>query len=183
MKSNLFLSCLAVLLLLLAHTERRTPPPPAGAPAEETASAPLFPFSPETITKISISNAQQCVVAQKNAGSTGLLREVSAMLFQGRVVRRFSPRDADFPAYGLAPAIWRIVLAGADDTPRSTLFLGHLNPVGNALYVRWQDDQEVLLVGSYFLTVVDVVFERLRSSSLAEIATDALCEEEETGMQ
>jgi hypothetical protein len=183
MKSNLFLGCFAILLLFLAYTERSAPLPPVGVPAKETASAPLFSLSPETITKISIRNAQQCVVAQKNAGTTGLLREVSAILLQGRVVRRFSPRDTDFPAYGLAPAIWRIVLTGDDDTPRSALFLGHLNPVGNAVYARWQDDQEVVLVGSYFLTAVDVVFERLRSSSLTEIATDALCEEEETDMQ
>ena len=91
MKSNLFLSCLAVILLFLAYTERRTLPPPTGAPAEETTSAPLFSLSPEAVTKISISNAQQCVVAQKNAETTDLLREVSAMLLQGRVVRRFSP--------------------------------------------------------------------------------------------
>jgi len=183
MKSNLFLGCFAVLLLFLAYTERSAPLPPIGVPAKETTSALLFPRSPETITKISITNAQQCVVAQKNAGTTDLLHEVSALLFQGRVVRRFSPPDADLPMYGLAPARWRIVLTGADDTPRSALFLGHLNPVGNAVYARWQDDQEVLLVGSYFLTAVDVVFERLRSSSLADIATDALCEGEETGMR
>jgi hypothetical protein len=81
------------------------------------------------------------------------------------------------------PAAWQLTFTEADETRRRVLLLGHLNPVGNAVYARWQDDQEVLLVGSYFLTAVDVVFERLRSSSLAEVATDALCEEEETGMQ
>ena len=95
----------------------------------------------------------------------------------------FLLRDVDFPAYGLAPATWRIVLAGADGTSRSTLFLGHLNPIGNAVYTRWDDGEDVLLVGSYFLTAVDVVFERLRASSLSGILANASCEGEETDMQ
>lgn len=98
------------------------------------------------------------------------------MLFQGRVVRRFSPLRSEFSAYGLAPATWQVVLAGADETRPHVLLLGRLNPVGSAVYARWLDDKEVLLVGSYLLTAVDVVFERLRSSH-AGIATDASCED------
>jgi hypothetical protein len=62
------------------------------------------------------------------------------------------------------------------------LLLGHLNPVGNAVYVRRLDGGEVLLVGSYLLTALDVVFERLRSSR-AGIVTEAPCEEEKTVVQ
>ena len=184
MKDNLLLSCFAALLLLSAYTERRTPPPPIDAPAEGTTSAPLFPFSPEAVTKISISHAQQCVIVRKNIETRDLLREVSAMLFQGRVVRRFSPPGTDVSAYGLASSTWRIVLTGADDTRQHVLLLGRLNPIGNAVYARWHDDKEVLLVGSYFLTAVDVVFERLRSfSSHPGIVADASCEEEKTVTQ
>ena len=99
------------------------------------------------------------------------------MLLQGRVVRRFSPPGTDFSAYGLAPALWRVTLTSADDTRTHVLLLGRLNPVGNAVYARWLDGKEVLLIGSYLLTALDVVFERLRSSSHAGIATDAPCEE------
>lgn len=184
MKTNLFLICFAVMLLVLAYIERRTPLPPTSAPVEETTSAPLFSLSPETITKVSISHAQQCVVAQKNAETMGLLREVSAILLQGRMVRHFSPPIAEVSAYGLTPATWQVVLAGADETRQRVLLLGRLNPVGNAVYARWHDDKEVLLVGSYFLTAIDVVFERLRSaSSYAGIVADALCEEEKTFTQ
>lgn len=183
MKSNLFLSCFAIILLLLTYAERRTPLPPTSAPAEDTTSAPLYSLSPAAVTQITLRNAQQCVVVRTEADTGEFLREVSAMLLQGRVVRRFSPSGTDFSVYGLAPATWRIVLAGAGGTPRSTLFLGHLNPIGNAVYARWQDNQEVLLVGSYFLTAVDVVFERLRASSHSGILADVSCEEEERGMQ
>src|SRR5215207_1787371 len=171
MKSNLFLSCFAVLLLFLAYTERSAPLPPVGVPAKETTSTPLFLFPPAVITKFSLRHGQQCIVVQTGVETRDLLREVSAMLFQGRVVRRFSLPDADFSAYGLMPATWQLIFTEADETRRHALLLGHLNPVGNAVYARWQDDQEVLLVGSYFLTAVDMVFERLRSSSLAEITT------------
>ena len=183
MKTNLFLSCFAIILLSLAYTERRTLSPPTSASAEETTSALLFPLSPEAITKIRISNTQQCVVARKNAETMELFQEVSAMLLQGRVIRRFSPPVVDFSAYGLTPATWQIVLAGADETQPQVLWLGRLNPIGNAVYARWRDDKEVLLIGSYFLTAVDVVFERLRSSSHSGILADASCEEEERGTQ
>jgi hypothetical protein len=147
-------------------------------PAEATGSAPLFSLSPEMITKVSISHAPQCIVVQKTAETKELLQEISAMLLQGRVIRRFSSPVADVSTYGFKPATWGIVLVGADETRQHVLWLGHLNPVGNAVYARWHDGKEVLLVGSYFLTAVDVVFERLRSASLyAEITTDASCEE------
>ena len=51
------------------------------------------------------------------------------------------------------------------------------------MYARWDDGEDVLLVGSYFLTAVDVVFERLRASSLAGILANTSCEGEETDMQ
>lgn len=183
MKSNLFLSCFAVLLLLLAYTERSAPLPPVGVPARETTSTPLFLFPSAVIRKVSIRHGQQCVVVQTSVETRDLIREVSEMLWQGREVRRFSLPSADFSVYGLMPATWQLTFTEADETQRHALLLGHLNPVGNAVYARWQDDQEVLLVGSYFLTAVDVVFERLRSSSLAGRVTEASCEEEETGIQ
>jgi hypothetical protein len=88
-----------------------------------------------------------------------------------------------FPRMDLLLQRGQIVLAGADETRQHVLLLGRLNPVGNAVYARWLDDKEVLLVGSYLLTALDVVFERLRSSSHAEIATDASCEEIKTVIQ
>jgi hypothetical protein len=183
MKSNLFLSCFAIILLLSAYLERRTLSPPTGAPAEDTTSAPLFSLSPEAVTMLSLRNLDQCVVARKEADSVEFLREVSEMLLQGRVVRRFSPPVKDFSEYGLASATWQIALASGDDTLQPVLLLGRLNPVGNAVYARWDDSEDVLLVGSYFLTAVDVVFERLRSASYAGTAIDASCEEEKTVIQ
>ena len=108
MKSNLFLSCFAIILLLSAYLERRTLSPPTGAPAEDTISAPLFSLSPEAVTMLSLRNLDQCVVARKEADSVEFLREVSEMLLQGRVVRRFSPPVKDFSEYGLASATWQI---------------------------------------------------------------------------
>jgi hypothetical protein len=183
MKNNLVLSGFAIILLFLAYTERRTSPPSTSAPTEETTSAPLFLLPPEAVTKISIRKAQQCVVVRKNTETLDLLREVSAMLFQGRVIRQFSPPGADDAAYGLTPATRQIVLAGDDDTPQHRLLLGRLNPVGNAVYARWRDAKEVLLVGSYFLTAVDVVFEQLRFSSHVGIVADKVCEEEKAFTQ
>jgi hypothetical protein len=182
MKTNLFLSCVAVILLFLAYGDGDTPPAPAGALADGTTSSPLFLLSAEAVTKISISTPRRCVVARKNPETSELFREISAMLLQGRVVRRFSPPGTDFSAYGLAPAPWQISLAGADETRQFVLLLGHLNPVGNAVYARRLDGGEVLLVGSYLLTALDVVFERLRSSR-AGIVTEAPCEEEKTVVQ
>ena len=183
MKTNLFLSCFAIILLLLTYAERRTLPPPTNASAEETTSTPLFPFSPEAVTKISLRNLDQCVVARKEPDTVEFLREISEMLLQGRVVRRFSPPVTDFSVYGLAPAPWQVALTDADDSRQPVLLLGRLNPVGNAVYARWDDGEDVLLVGSYFLTAVDVVFERLRASSLSGILANASCEGEETDMQ
>jgi hypothetical protein len=51
------------------------------------------------------------------------------------------------------------------------------------VYARWDNGEDVLLVGSYFLTAVDMVFERLRASSHSGILADLSCEEDETGTQ
>lgn len=179
MKTNFLLSCLAALILFLTYSERHGRSPSTSVPVEETTSAPLFPLAPEAVSTIILHDTDQCVVAHQNGESSDLLYEMSEMLLRGRVVRRFPPSVTDLSVYGLALASWRITITTKDATTRQpVLLLGRLNPVGNAVYARWDDDEEVLLVGSYLLTALDVVFERLRSSAHAGITVDTSCEEE-----
>jgi hypothetical protein len=67
-------------------------------------------------------------------------------------------------------------MIGGHGEQRQVVNVGELNPVRNAVYARIQDDPDVLLVGSYFLTSMDMALQELRANS--SVAVDLQCPEE-----
>src|SRR5262249_48183295 len=137
------------------------PLPPAAAPQE--ASEPLFPSPLEEIDAITVLDARGCVSVRREGTITQSVEELGQSVVQARVVRRFSPPSADLSAYGLAPPARQVEVKWARGARSRRAAVGDLNPVGNAVYARVEDEPGVLLVGSYFLTSLDVALQGLRA--------------------
>lgn len=165
MKENFFLSLFALSLAVLAYAERRAAPLPSPLTAPETASEPLFALRPEEITAIRVVDRQRCLVVRR-AGDSVRQEEVEHLrdaVTQARIVRRFTPASPDLSAYGLAAPTRRVEVLRSSDGQFQVVWIGGLNPVGSAVYARTKKESEVLLVGSYFLTALDMALQGMRT--------------------
>jgi hypothetical protein len=165
MKTNLLLSLIAFLLAVLAYMESPTVPP-FPVPDVEATSEPLFALRPEEIAAVRVSDRQGCFMVR--AAETPAQEKIGRLfeaVTQARVVRRFAPPLDDLSAYGLTRAdrhveVWR---QGSEEHENVTV--GHFNPIGNAVYARLGNGDEVLMVGSYFLTALDMAVQNLRTEA------------------
>lgn len=175
MRGNYFLGILALGLAVLAYTERRAAPPPTSAELEVT-SDPLFALQPEEINAIRVVDRHGCVFVREGVMASQPASALMDSVSQARVIRRFPPAGADFSPYGLAHPTRRVEMIGGNGEQRQVVSIGELNPVRNAVYARIQGDPDVLLVGSYFLTSMDMALQELRANS--PVAVDLRCPEE-----
>jgi Domain of unknown function (DUF4340) len=173
MKGNVWLSIVALSLVLLAYTERSAMPPLAPVAAPEESSEPLFPLQPEEIGVIRVLELHGCVVVRQEGAIPQYVEKLVDSLVQARVVRRFSPASADLSSYGLTRLVRHVEVTWANGAQSRSVILGNLNPVGNAVYARVDGESDVLLVGSYFLTSIDMALQGLRAKG--DIMTDPSC--------
>ncbi len=165
MKGNFLLGLVIVLLALSEYRERQSVALPASEVVREESGEPLFSLQPAEIDAIKVLDAHGCVLVRKNGSNSQPVKELLDSIVQVRVVRRFSPASTDFSAYGLTRPVRRVEVTWANGAQSRRVAIGNLNPVGNAVYVRAQDETEVLLVGSYFLTSLDMALQELRAES------------------
>ncbi len=163
MKGNFFLGIVTVLLALLAYTERQSAAPPTSEAVQEESGEPLFSLRPDEIDAITVLDAHGCVFVRKKGTNPQPAEELMNSIVQARVVRRFSPAAADFSAYGLMQPIRRVEVVRANGAQSRSVAIGNLNPVGSAVYARVRGESDVLLVGSYFLTSLDMALQGLRA--------------------
>lgn len=163
MKGNFLLAMLALGLALLAYAERQATPASSPPASPTESSEPLFAVPVEEIAAVKVMERQECFVVRKEALTSPHAEELLESLLQARVFRRFSPASADFSPYGLALPSRRIAVEETDGGQSQVMDLGSLNPIGNAVYVHVQNETDVLLVGSYFLTSLDMALQGLRA--------------------
>lgn len=165
MKTNLFLTLLAFCLLLSSYLAHHSTQKTVAVSRSEPSSEPLFTLRPEEITTVKISDRQHCLLIRNppDQPRPEATEQLLVALTQARVVRHFSPLPADLPAYGVTQAVRRIEVFGAGEQHPQIVELGVLNPIGNAVYAKRTDSPEVLLVGGYFLTVLEFVIRQMSS--------------------
>lgn len=173
MKTNLCLGLLALGLALLAYTEQHAVPPPAPAAVPQEASEPLFALQPEEIDAIRAVDQHGCMVVRRKAEMPQHVEALIDSITQARVIRHFPPASADLSSYGLAHPRRRVEVVRVNGERSQMVVMGNLNPVGNAIYARAQDGPEVLLVGSYFLTALDMALQGLRAEG--HVSSDPAC--------
>jgi hypothetical protein len=164
MKGNFLLSILTLFLAVLAYTERRAAPPPSAVPSSAVSSEPLFALRPEEIDAIKVVDQNGCLVVGRKAMSSLYGRALMESIIQARVIRRFPPSAADFSSYGLIHSVRRVEVLHVDGKPMLIVDVGNLNPVRDAVYARIQGGPEVLLIGSYFLTALDMAVQGVRAN-------------------
>jgi hypothetical protein len=162
-KSNALLSVLALSLALLSYIERSATPPPAFEGGQRLSSQPLFDVAPTEIDAITVVDRNGCVVVRKEALTSPRAEKLLESLLQARIIRHFVPELPDLSPYGLTVPGRRVVVKKIGRESSQAIDLGSLNPIGNAVYVRVQNDPDVLLVGSYFLTTLDMALQGLRA--------------------
>jgi hypothetical protein len=173
MKGNFLLGIVIVLLALSAYTGRQPAVPSASEARQEKSGEPLFSLQPAEIDSIKVLDAHGCVLVRQKGPNPQPAKELMDSIVQARVVRRFSPVSADFSAYGLTQPVRRVEVVWANGGQSRSVAIGSLNPVGNAVYVRAQDEAEVLLIGSYFLISLDMALQGLRAEG--GVALDLNC--------
>lgn len=169
MKSNVLLSVLALSLALLSYTERSAAPPPTSEGAQEISSEPLFDLSPEEISAVTVVDRSGCLVVRQEALTLPQAEALIESLLQARVIRRFSPDSPDLSPYGLTLPGRRVAVEKTNGERSQVIDLGSLNPIGTAVYVRVQNDPDVLLVGSYLLTSLDMALQGLQAKGNSSI--------------
>src|SRR5712664_25520 len=142
MKGNFLLGLVIVLLALSEYRERQSVAPPASEVVREESGEPLFFLQPAEIDVIKVLDAHGCVVVRKNGANPHHAEELVDSIVQARVVRRFGPLSADFSAYGLTHPVRRVEVVWANGAQSRRVAIGNLNPVGNAVYARAQDETE-----------------------------------------
>jgi Domain of unknown function (DUF4340) len=162
MKGNILLGCVALGLALLAYSERQTVPLTPGAVLEE-ASQPLFFLHPEEIDAITVLDLHGCVSVRQEGTTPQDIEKLGQSIVQARVVRRFNPTSVDLSSYGLTHPVRRIEVQWGHGTQSRSVKIGNLNPVGNAVYAHIEGESDVLLVGSYFLTSLNMALQGLRA--------------------
>lgn len=164
MKSNILLGFVAASLALLAYTERQTVPASTPVAVPEQSSESLFSLQPQEIDVIKVLDSHGCVIVRRGGTLPQDGERLVESLIQARVVRRFSPPSGDLSSYGLAPPARRIEVRWASGAQSRSVEIGDLNPVGNAVYARLDAESGVVLVGSYFLTSLNMALQGLRAT-------------------
>jgi hypothetical protein len=172
MKTNLLLFLFALSLAVSAYLDRRTTQPPVNAAKAATSNELLLTFSSDDPITVRVTDQQHCVVLRKELG--GAAAAVTARLLdalrQVRIVRHLPPDSSDLSVYGLTSTARRIEILDANEKRLHGFLVGNSNPVGNAVYVRAPDRSEILLVGVYFLTVLDFALQHATSQENADPA-------------
>ncbi len=173
---NFLLGIVIVLLALSAYTERQAAAPPASEAVQEESGEPLFALHPEEIGAIRVLDAHGCIVVRQKEATPPSVEELIGSIAQARIVRRFSPALVDLSAYGLTRPLRRVEVVQANGAQSRSVVIGNLNPVGNAVYARVHGESDVLLVGSYFLTSLEMALQGLRAKG--DVAADPSCVDE-----
>jgi len=170
--SYILLGFVAASLALLTYIERQTVPPSTPVAMPEQSSEPLFALQPQEIDVIKVLDPHGCVIVRRQGTLPPDGERLVGSLVQARVVRRFSPPAGDLSSYGLASPARRIEVQWANSAQSRSVEIGNLNPVGNAVYARIDAESEVVLVGSYFLTALDMALQGLHATGSKVIDLD-----------
>jgi hypothetical protein len=175
MKTNLLLTVLALSLAVSAYLDRRTLHHSENAVKAETANAPLLAIPAEEIESIGVRDAHRCVILRAaEAPFTALLDGVT----KTHILRRFPPPSSDLAPYGLAHPQRQLAVQRRGELEFQLVLTGDLNPVGDAVYAKFADSADVLLIGGYFLTTLDFAlqsFPEAKNGASESASSSSLC--------
>jgi hypothetical protein len=181
MKTNGLLAILVLSLALFAYVERQGQPYASQVAEQGVKGEPLFPVRPENVAGIRIKDSHGCM----SIGTEGQLRETAekllVILSQAQIVRRLALPLPDASIYGLEQPRTQIEILLQDNRIIQSVSVGSTNPSGSAVYVQEKGQPEVMLVGSYFLTALDMPLQKVRNKNDNNMVGEQPCPANETG--
>ena len=179
MKTNGLLAILVLSLALFAYVERQGQPYTSQVAEQDVKGEPLFTVRPENVAGIRIKDSHGCMVIRTEGQLRETAEELLEILSQARIVRRFTPLLSAASIYGLESPRLQIEILQRDNRVVRNVSVGTANPNGNAVYMQEKDQPEVLLVGSYVLTALDMPLQEVRNKN--DMIGGLPCPANETG--
>lgn len=173
MRSNVALCLILLGLVSYGYIERQAVPQNTDVHVTEAVEKKLLTTPIDQIVTLRFKDPTGCVVIGKSdvwrvegileAGvdEDAIIQLLSA-IETAREIRTF---DSDPPAlaqYGLTTPSLIIGIQRRGEGEFHNLFLGKKNPVGNTVYAKWDQSSQVLMIGTYFETLVRMMVQRIR---------------------
>jgi hypothetical protein len=167
--------CLILLgLVFSAYRERQAAPQEPEVRAAEPTGEKLLTTPIEQIVALRFEDHRGCVLLSQSDGwriegvpEAGIDADAIAQLLStietARELRTFDSDPLELAQYGLSVPSLIMGVRRKGEGEFRTLFLGDKNPVGNAVYAKWTQDPQVLILGTYFETLVKMMVQRVRA--------------------
>ncbi len=173
MRSNAALCLILLGLVSYGYRERQAVPQDTGARVTEPVGKKLLTAAIDQVVALRFKDPRGCVMISKSdvwkiegVPETGVDEDAIAQLLStikaARELRTFDSDPLKLAQYGLAAPSLIIGIQRRGEGEFHNLLLGEKNPVGNAVYAKWAQAPQVLMIGTYFETLIRMMVQRIR---------------------
>ena len=186
MRSNVVLCLVLFGLVSSGYREGQAVLRDTAAPATAPAGEKLLAAPLDHVVALRFKDPRGCLVLSQSGrwrvtgGSeagidTDAMTQLLSTIETAQVIRAFDCDPLQLAQYGLiTPSlVMGVRYGGAQEF--QDLLVGDKNPVGNAVYAKWAYAPQVLLVGTYFETVVKMMVQRVREGQQEPLPRSGQC--------
>ena len=186
MRSNAVLCLVLCGLVSYGYLERQAVPQDTAAPITAPVGEKLLVAPLDHVVALRFKDPRGCLVLNQSGrwrvtGSpetgidTDAMTQLLSTIETAQVIRAFDCEPVKLAQYGLTtPSLVMGVRYGGEQEFHD-LLVGDKNPVGNAVYAQWTYAPQVLLVGTYFETVVRMMVQRIREGQQEPLPPSGQC--------
>ena len=174
MRNNAVLGFILVGLVSYGYIERQAMRQDVEVHVAEPVGEKLLTTPIEQIGALRFEDPRGCVMISQSDGwrvegrpEAGVDEDAIAQLLSTigttRELRTFDSDPLELAQYGLIRPSLIMGVRGKEEKEFHTLLLGDRNPVGNSVYAKWAQSPRVLILGTYFETLVKMMVQKVRS--------------------
>ena len=161
-------------LVSYGYIERQAVPQNADGHTSEPVEKKLLTTPIDRIVALRFKDATGCVVISQGdvwkvegvpearRVDEDAMTELLSAIEAAREIRIFDSDPPDLAQYGLATPSLIIGIQRRGEGEFHNLFLGEKNPIGSTVYAKWAQSSQVLMIGTYFETLVRMMVQRIR---------------------
>jgi hypothetical protein len=161
-------------LVFYGYRERQATPQDTEVRVAEPVGEKLLTAPIDQIVALRFEDPRGCVMISQSdrwrvegVPETGVDADAIAQLLStietARELRTFNSDPLELAQYGLSVPSLIMGVRRKGEGEFRTLLLGDKNPVGNAVYAKWAQAPQVLILGTYFETLVKMMVQRVRA--------------------
>jgi len=172
-RSNVILCLMLFGLVSYDYIERQATPQNVDVGASAPVGKRLLTTPVDQIVALRFKDPQGCVVINQSevwkvegvpeAGvAEDAITELLSAIETAREIRTFDSDPLKLAQYGLDTPSLVIGIQRKGEGEFHNLFLGEKNPIGSTVYARWAQSSQVLMIGTYFETLVRMMMQKIR---------------------